>query len=437
MARRPAVYEMPRSSRQTRRPSHPFYIVARPFQIVPFFIASVLPGETLNNLLVQSRVVSDPIRNPLIGWWQEYYFFYVKMRDLRLRDDYSELMINPQKSITGLMASADDAAHFTAKDGIEWVKECLQRVVEEYFRNEGEAWDDYTIGNYPVAQINGTDFSDSLISSTFSETSTFDQPLVDIAGSLAGDSAMDFERMMQQYHLNQMGQLTDMSFEDYLRTFGIRAPETELHRPELIRFIREWTYPTNTVDPSSGSPTSAVSWAIAERADKNRFFTEPGFLFGVSCTRPKIYKANQPFSANWGMRNGRSWLPAVLNDDPRLGWTGEIPGDGVSDNQGPLRMGADSDYSYDVRDLLVYGEQYTNVDMSAVDMNAVPLPLRDSNDAIELRYLYGSGGLAAVDALFTDTVGSAQTIRMDGVVNCNISGRQVNTTATIASQSPP
>jgi hypothetical protein len=65
-------------------------------------IAPVLPGETMKNLLLQARVVSDPIKNPLIGWWCEFYFFYVKHRDLDDRDVFTEMMVNPATTTSSL-----------------------------------------------------------------------------------------------------------------------------------------------------------------------------------------------------------------------------------------------------------------------------------------------------------------------------------------------
>ena len=63
--------------RKLRRPEHPFILRHKPWQIQPFLIAPVIPGETMSNLLMQARVVTDPINNPLIGWHIEYYYFYV------------------------------------------------------------------------------------------------------------------------------------------------------------------------------------------------------------------------------------------------------------------------------------------------------------------------------------------------------------------------
>ena len=72
----------PRVGRKLRSPIHRFHLRHYPFQLQPFMLAPVIPGETMKNLLLQARVVTDPIKNGLIGWWQEYYFFYVKHRDL-------------------------------------------------------------------------------------------------------------------------------------------------------------------------------------------------------------------------------------------------------------------------------------------------------------------------------------------------------------------
>ena len=75
------VANLAQQRRVTRRPQHTFQLRHRPWEIQPFMLAPVLPGETMQNLLLQARVVTDPIKNPLIGWWCEHYVFYVKHRD--------------------------------------------------------------------------------------------------------------------------------------------------------------------------------------------------------------------------------------------------------------------------------------------------------------------------------------------------------------------
>src|SRR3546814_10510072 len=99
-----------------------------------------------------------------------------------------------------------------------------------------------------------------------------------------------------QWEAMRSMQLTASTFEDWVKTFGVRVPKAEAeesHRPELLRYIREWSYPSNTINPADGTPSSAVSWSVAERADKDRFFSEPGFLFGCAVARPKVYFSKQ------------------------------------------------------------------------------------------------------------------------------------------------
>ena len=80
--------------------------------------------------------------------------------------------------------------------------------------------------------------------------------------------------------------LTDATFADFLRSYGVTPPaEVEAvepaNRPELLRYIRDWSYPSNIVD-AAGTTRSALVWSVAERADKRRFLQEPGFIFDLS-----------------------------------------------------------------------------------------------------------------------------------------------------------
>ena len=53
---------------KVRVPTFPFHLKQRPYQIVPFFIAPVLPGESVNKMMWKANSVSDPIKNRLMGW---------------------------------------------------------------------------------------------------------------------------------------------------------------------------------------------------------------------------------------------------------------------------------------------------------------------------------------------------------------------------------
>lgn len=259
------------SPRRTRSPQHPFYLRYRPWQIQPFVIAPVLPGETLTGATLQSRVVSDPIKNPLMGWWTEYYFFYVKHRDMTDRDKLTAMMLNVQEDVSTLKVAAK-AAHYHQASSFDWVEMCKRRVVEEYFRDGDDAYPGVEIDSMPVAAINQNSWLDSAYLDDDIPDATVETTATDL--SLEG-----FEQAYITWQFMRANQLIDMDYEDYLATYGIRKNRTELHKPELIRYVRDWTYPTNTIDPSNGAARSAVSWSFTERISKDRFFTEPGFVF--------------------------------------------------------------------------------------------------------------------------------------------------------------
>lgn len=410
-----------RTGRVGRRPQHTFQIKQRPFQIQPFFIAPVLPGETMKHLLMQSRIVTDPIRNPLVGWWIEHYFFYVKHRDMDEREAFQAMVLEPNADMASVTDASPNTDRYFYGGGIDWVKHCLNRVVDEYFRNESEIGTPILIDGVPAAQLTGNTWLDSVANEAdWAPMQDMDLDANDDGTITAGEADM----VMSQWQFMRQNNLTDMSYEDYLATYGIRPARAELHRPELVRFTRNWSYPSNTVDPTTGAPSSAVSWAVAERADKDRFFTEPGFLFGVTVLRPKVYLSKQLGTATSLLDNAMSWLPAVMMDHPftsmRL----------VPNDEGPLNVTDANGYWVDIRDLFLYGEQFTNFSLASTDAGMVALP----TVGLEKRY----PTLADVNALFVDegtvdppAAPTAVYGRQDGIVSLNVLGRQVDHSATV------
>lgn len=406
------VINAPTTTRRLRRPQHPFQLEVRPWQIQPMLIAPVLPGETMKNLLLQSRVVSSPIKNPLTGWWCEYYIFYVKHRDLEDRDTYTAMMLDPSTSLAGLF-TATDVKTYHQDTRMDWVKKCLKRVTECYFRNDGEAWNTNVIDTLPVANISITSGIDSADTQTNMHAAAVDPDVVDTADSGANLSASEVDVALRTYRLMQGEGLTQMTYEDFLATYGVRPSSVELHMPELVRYTREWTYPTSVIDPTTGAPSSAVSWKIAERADKDRFFKEPGFLFGVQVVRPKVYLSNLRGSLTQLMVDAYSWLPAVLSDDQMHSWKQEAA------LSGPLKLNTDA-YWVDVKDLFLYGEQFLNFDPTTAAKSAISLPTA----AMQRRYADGT----MADTLFS-AASPANTIRSDGIVSLSILGHQSDTSS--------
>lgn len=340
-----------------------------------------------------------------MGWWIEYYIFYVKHRDLNDRDLFVDMVLNQETDMSSLY-SASDATTYHRGSKLNWTQKCLERVTECYFRDEGEAWNVATIDGLPAAKINTELWTDSIADGI----SGFADDLIDATPT--DTTQIQAEQSRRQWEFMRVNQLTNMTYEDFLRTYGIRPSRTELHKPELIRYVKDWTYPSNTVDPTSGVPSSAASWAVAERADKDRFFTEPGFIFGVTILRPKVYWNNLRSAGVQMLDNAFAWLPAILRADPATSLR-------LIDNAtGPL-SGATNDYWVDVRDLFIYGDQFTTAAQDSVGVNYVDLP----TPALARKYV----ATADIDGLFV-TATTAVYARQDGIVSLGIAGSEVDNT---------
>lgn len=392
--------------RQTRKPRHEYSIRAKPWQIVPFLIAPVLPGETLKNALIQARVQTDPIKSKLVGWWYEQYYFYVKHRDLDHRDDMVAMHLEGS-ALTAHKAAVTSTSFFTHKGGVTYVEDCLKRIVEEYFRNEEDgAWDAHKIGDYPLASVNRETWMNSIIDDTTSPPT--ENPLEDKRDlTVMAEYQEMYERMVQM-------RFVDMTFEDWLRTHGVRGVKTaepeSAYRPELLRYIKKWTYPT-IIGDSFGSPSSACTWDVQDRIDKDRLFKEPGFIFGVQVCRPKVYFSNQVGAAAAALDEARLWLPAVFRDEVYTSIKEFL--DPSTTQDGPLGLTPANGYWVDMRDLFIYGDQFRNFDIAtAADGSSVALPTA----ALERRYVTE----AMADALFS--ADTAETVMTEGVCDLMIAG---------------
>lgn len=409
-----SVMPAPRVNRVLRKPVHHFQLRTRPWQIQPSFIAPVLPGETMKNLLLQVRCVTDPIRNPLIGWWYEHYVFYVKHRDLARRDDLEDMMLNPSwtpaTAAGGDLTSAASVPTYHFGGHINWAQLCLQRVTEEYFRNEDEAWNSNLIDTLPVASVNDSSWLDSVRNDADYEA--IDPVVADGADTGTALNASEVQAALRMYQLQRDNNFTDMSYEEFLATYGVHVALPEQHRPELLRYVRDWTYPTSHIDPATGAPTSACSWKVAERADKDRFFKEPGFIFGCTVARPKVYRSKQIGSVVDLMESAFTWLPALTREDYGASFIRQAAG-----ATGPLSTNTD-EYWIDVKDLLLYGDQFVNFALTATDAGLVALPTA----ALQKRY----AAAADADALFVSAA-PANQVRQDGICSMQILGAQRDT----------
>jgi len=402
-----------RTSRRLRTPTHVWQVRHKPWTIQPVCIAPVQAGETMTSASFKARVVSDPMKNPLIGAWIEYYWFYVKLRDLDARDTITQIMIDPTKNLTSLHSAAKTETYHYA-GSVDWTQLCLDRIVQEYFRDEGEPLNGYggdgVIGGMPIAKA------------VPGKTNMFDSAIRDDdVGSVNDLTDPHSTDVMTQYQAAydkmRAARMIDMTFDEWLGTFGIHVrTDEQQHIPELLRYHKTWTYPANTIEPTTGMPSSAYSWAVSGDMEKDRLFREPGFIVGVSVFRPKIYLKGQTGSGVGMLDTAESWLPALLGDQP---WSslrkfaatasGPISGQGAS----PA-----NDYWIDVRDLFMYGDQFVNFALTETDAGLVALP----RAGLERQYVLD----ADRNALFVDAVTKC-LVRQDGIIDLRIKGSPLTT----------
>lgn len=429
------IANQPRVGRRWRRPQHTWNTRYLPWQLQPVFTAPVLPGETLKNAMFQARIVSDPVKNRLAGWWHEFYLYYVPLLAMSDADSYREaiqaMVLDPQfnaqtAGLTSNTAHADTG--FNGRNQINWTRRALDAIVAADFRNENELDASYEINGLPAVSINSRNWTDSILAA--SEMEEHDVDVDDGADGVL--QASEIETAMAQYEILKMHGLVDMSYEDYLKTFGVRGRAVQEHKGpkvELLRYVRDFSYPANSVD-AQGNVSSALSWSMADRADKDRFFSHPGVLVGVVCARPKVYMSNLSGQAVHSLMAIADWLPAVLRDDP-LSSLKEF-----AHGSGPLNVGVDDGdsgnqgYWVDLRDLWLYGDQFVN--SGSAPMVALP------SDVLQRRF----ATLADAYSLFTTTdpgtaKDKANHIEEDGIVNFGILGAETDHTAQRTVFTPP
>lgn len=423
-----------RQRRRHRRPQEPFNIRSRPMEITPFLIHPVLPNESMDNLLFQVDAYSDPIVNRNLGWHANYQFYYVPMMafanpdlfpvDLNMPQRIANMMLvagvtGDIKAAGAYATAAVDPALFQFKGAMPWLEFCMTVIINKFYRDEDNrslAAGAYAamIGSgmeYPLAYINQRSWIHSLKEES-AGTDDPELPGVDEQEDL--DILSGYSTYATQWEIMRDSGQEDLSYDDYLKAQGVRgatkvsnistqvAPD-----PELIRFVRKWVKPISTFDPTDGSAATALKWSCAERADKTRYFKEPGFIVGVAVTTPKLYLGNQKGSLVGLLTQAEHWLPRVLQG---FGYTSIMEVlDSVTD--GPL-INQDEDYWFDIGDLFNYGGAgFVNHTLGAAQ-HALAIP--DGNP-LNKRYLTE----AEIKSLFVDSTND-QHVYQDGTVHLDI-----------------
>lgn len=406
----------PPTSRVGRYPKHRFRVDSKVFSLQPVAIARVLPGETLQNVKFESRIVTSPVVNPIIGWKKQFFLFYVRVTDL-MNDAIRDMFIDPaNQEITVEVEAANSPGWYTAKGGVNFLKVATNRICETYFRDDGETASAYQLASgIPIVQIRENSFLDSLT----------DKDLMPEGDAIASATDMaDLERLMEAFEQLRALGMANMTYEDWLRSQGIAIPNKDENKPELLATWSDFQYPTNhiaTDGANVGAPTSAISWVFNTGNRDPKFFKEPGFLVCFSVTRPKVYFGGLAGSALSFAKRAWDWMPNYLRGMPETQLkhfaldTGPL-GDRVTNADG---------YFLDMRDELLYGDQFQNVAAFGADPvtkyadHVLPLP---SGTTIGWKYPTET----MINNFFVDP--AAGRVKQDGYLSFSIKGHEVDYT---------
>lgn len=426
------VQDVAQVGRRMRSPKHPFQLRHRPYQIQPFMIAPVLPGDTLERLDLKVNCVTSGVKNPLLGWWMEHQYYFVPLTALENPETeavdvstgvgiFRSLMLDPAADLSagtywydGSTGGAElefmvPANHY----GYNFLSAALDVIVKNYFRDEDEVSGGSvapTLGALPLARIKPPgqeDYAESLLA---------DSAVVvpDILDPGAGEVASTDPLFNAFTTMQQVGAVgSEVTYDDWLRDQGIRVPKASRFStpiPELIRSTRSYKKPSNTPD-ATGALSSVVVWDITEDATKKRFFNEPGFIVGVTFCRPKVYlsRHNAP-AVNTLMDRAYSWMPKALSERPELALRK------FTQTTGPLdKTVAWGDYWIDVVDLFVHGDQFLNFAMTETDAGLVALPVAGMTKTLNQ---YPTGTM--IDAMFS---GATKLVYQDGITQLRVLSR--------------
>lgn len=290
----------------------------------------------------------------------------------------------------------------------------MKVITENYFRDEGEdaigGTGPAAIENLPVASYGRLNFAESIIASADMPEDTFSGNAEDYS---------DVEKSWQVWEYLRTQRLTQMTFEDWLRTFGVSLNSVGYEIPELIRSYRTFQYPSNTVTQGTGAVTSAVSWVVQQSANKRRFFNEPGFIVGVQIYRPKVYFANQAGAMAQWMSKITDWMPAITHSQPEQSIR-EFPDSAAG---GPYSDEFGSAYWLDMRDLYMYGDQFIG---SSGFVEGVAAASVQQIDQPSTRLTSKYPVEADADLLFS--ADTDEYIRTDGIVQLEILSKQQDVT---------
>jgi len=161
-----------------------------------------------------------------IGWWCEYFFFYVKWRDLAGWDTDGSIghemvdMMVSNASLAGFQDVDGNAWTYCYPGAVDFLLECTKRIVDEYFRDQGENWDDQLLDSVPLVKIYGRGASDAFEKLTLA--TAYEDRTVAVP-----DDMNELSQAWNEWAALRDMQMVDMDFNDWMRTYGSNIRETE------------------------------------------------------------------------------------------------------------------------------------------------------------------------------------------------------------------
>lgn len=380
--------------RVTRTPNFPISGGMSLMGLYPWMYHPVLPGETLKMISAKATVVSPPLAGPLTGAWLETFNFYVRLTDID--QELGEMFIGGTTS-SQYTRGADNNANFVKAGERNWCALAMQQIYRHFFLDEGEA--DRTLSH-------GV-FETKLIKSDWAESQV---KLSDYDGADALATEVDeLTPQVQAFMaMRQMG-MSEMSYDEYLKMYGVRTVTVEEGKPEMLSYRRYFTKPSNVLDPATGAPTGAWYWNVDEKNDKPKMFKEPGFVISCAVVRPKVFDSVQVSSVCGSMWGFEDWFPVYTLDDPAAGIVKE-----TLDDMSFLSLTGTTEYYRDRRDLLYHGEQFNNrLQNHTVPEDASRVAGATDQDLRGMYLVDDTNLFASAGPTITD---------YDGIVSLNIAG---------------
>lgn len=405
-------------TRKKRNPQFPIAGTMRPFGLYPLWATVVLPGETLNMAEMKYRLISMPVKHPLAGAWFETWTVFASLTDLE--EEFAQMFISEDVAATAYQAAADQPRYFTKQGQIQYIKLAMDRVVASYFRDEEEPDAlTHTIDGVHMAKRQNWDWAQNLM---FKPT-TLDAAYL--------PSAFPEDGTLTPLEIMRMAGMSEITYEKYLQQYGVAQKEAAKASrvPEIIRYTRDWTTPANTIEATTGRPSSAWAWSSTIKMDKPKRFDEPGFVITFGCVRPKMFDPTLRASMIGELWGFADFFPVYNLEDPAAG----LKLITLSDHKVLNVNSATTDpLMYDHRDLLAHGEAFVNNWSGPYDLPSITSRnLADGQEYPAVRGQYPAS--TDIDGLFVeDDAETPDATKMclyyEGIASAEITGHIVDRT---------